>query len=290
MGLKVLHLWNMTAGRCGIKNFGQMFSTALRNAGCQVDDWDITYPAMKARGDRGEPDYMPANVGEYDVVHFGWHPITNNCHLSYHFADVVGVRSVYLHDIPPWSGCPCLEVFQVRMTSEPSPISTLEIPYPIVDWVDPKTLPPPNPEFTVGISGVREDGFHLVQEICERRGWELNVGEKGTWLSIEDEIRRLARSTVNVCWYHEQRGLSGTPGMMLGARRPLLINDSAMLRHMRGAVGVFHPSDLALEYALISFEVGWKARELWRYQQPIDPKRSWSTAAKQIITAWEAAR
>lgn len=281
--MRVLHLWNMTAGRCGIKNFGQMFSTAMRHAGCTVDDFDCTYPTLYQTG-----KYLPDNVDEYDVVHFNWHPITNNHYGAGHFAAVRGVRSIYLHDIPPFSGCPCIDAFQVRMTSEPSAISTLEVPYPIVDWVNPASLPPPNDHFTVGISGVRRDGFDVVAAVCEREGWTLNQSELGAWIALEDEIRRLARSTVNVCWYHEGRGLSGTPAMMLGARRPLLINQSPMLRHLHGIEGVLYRPGETLENMLAMVYEGQFG--LWReLSHGIDPTLSWSTYAQHVIRAWEAA-
>lgn len=277
MSLKVLHLWNMTAGRCGIRNFGNMFSIALRNAGCEVDDFDVCYPTLYATG-----KYLPDNVQDYDVVHFNWHPITNNHYGAGHFTGIHGVRSIYLHDIPPWSACPCLEPFQVRMTSEPSEISTLEVPYPIVDWVDPATLHTPGARFTVGISGVREDGFPAIRGICDSHNWLVNMSEPGAWLSIEDEVRRLSRSHVNVCWYHEARGLSGTPGMMLGSRRPLLINHSPMLRHLRDVHGVWQNDDL--EKALMLFEAF-----PVKGPQGIDPTLSWSTYAQRILMAWEEA-
>ena len=285
--MRVLHITNVSAGRCGVKNFGQMFTTAMRRAGCEVDEWDAEYSAIYARIQRGEPSYLPDNMDRYDVVHLNWHPITLNTYGTGHFDHIRGVKSIYLHDIPPHSGCPCLPAFSVRMTSEPSEISTLEVPYPICDWVDPKTLPPPNEEFTVGISGVRRDGFDAVVEVVERNGWILNASEPDAWISQEDEIRRLAKSSVNVCWYHEGRGLSGTPAMMLGSRRPLLINNSPMLRHLRGIEGVIYQPEHDLEYMLVQLQVtldGWLTS-----QQGVDSALSWSTYAPKVLAAWEEA-
>ena len=51
---------------------------------------------------------------------------------------------------------------------------------------------------------------------------------------MEDEIDRLGKSTVNVCWYSEGRGVASGPGTMISAGRPLVLNDSPMFDHLEG--------------------------------------------------------
>ncbi|KKK56402.1 hypothetical protein LCGC14_3064890, partial [marine sediment metagenome] len=175
---------------------------ALRRAGHEVDDWDGHYPVIYEKLQRDVPAYLPANANDYDVVHLNWHPASINHYLPEHFAGLDHpVLSIRVTDLPPWSGCPCLEPFTVRITAEPHELSTLVVPNPVVDWADERiAFPAPNEEFTIGFSGVRLDGYGVIKEICQAHGWALN--ESGAeWLTIEDEIRRLARSTVNVCWY-----------------------------------------------------------------------------------------
>ncbi len=229
--MRILHISNVSAKRCGTQNHAQQCSTALRRAGHAVIDWDGTYPVIYEKLQRDVPAYLPADANDYDVVHLNWHPASINHYTLEHFAGLDHpVLSVRLTDLPPWSGCPCLDAFTVRITAEPHALSTLVVPNPVVDWVE--DLPAPNKEFTVGVTGVRKDGYQIVKDACAARGWQFNASDPATWLSIEDEIRRLARSTVNVCWYTGVRGVAGAPSTCLASRRPLLINHSPMLRHL----------------------------------------------------------
>ena len=182
---------------------------------------------------------------------------------------------------------PCPGPGRVRITAEPHDLSTLVVPNPVPDWVD--DLPPPNDEFTVGITGVRGDGAAEVRAVCERHGWRLNASGK-EWLSIEDEIRRLARSTVNVCWYTGVRGVAGASSICLASRRPLIINHSPMLAHVRGLPGVWQVEDLGklLRWALESWQLYGTGRAL--AAQNIPYTLSWTTAAAKMIAAWEEAR
>lgn len=229
--LRVLVVGNFSRARCGIANYAHMTLGGLQRTGASVDHWDATYDGLYARREAGLPTYLPDNWADYDVIHHNWHPVAFNFYVPEHFHWPKGsgpLVSVYLNDIPPWSGCPFLDRCEAVIAAEPTPVATLVLPYPIPDWVT--DLPEPASEFTVGVSGVREDGFQLLREVCERHHWTLaeKPAQSGSWTSPEEEIRRLARNSVNVCWYAEGRGIAGTPSMALGSRRPLLLNQSSM--------------------------------------------------------------
>ncbi len=294
--MRILHISNVSAKRCGTQNHAQQCSTALRRAGHDVTDWDGTYPVIYEKLQRDVPAYLPADANDYDVVHLNWHPASINHYITEHFAGLTHpVLSVRLTDLPPWSGCPCLEAFTVRITAEPHELSTLVVPNPVIDWVD--DLPEPHTEFTVGVTGVRRDGYQIVKDVCARHGWRFNASDPKVWLSIEDEIRRLARSTVNVCWYRGVRGVAGGASTCLASKRPLIINGSPMLTHVQGLKGqVVQAEDL--EKILQSVYDFWTScvrghagpggMDLW--QAPRIEDLSWTTAAARMVTHWKEAR
>lgn len=291
MSPKVLHIWNVgAANTCGIRNFGEQLSTALRRAGAEVTDVDGDYPTVYREG------YLPVDMSPYDVVHLNWHPATLNHYVPVVLESVTRSRALlsgYLHDLPPHSSCPFLPSLDVVVSAEPYPHlhgqTPLVLPYPIIDWVT--GLPAPNPQFTVGCTGVRGDGLAELTELCERRGWTLNASIPGLWLAIDAEVRRLARSTVNVCWYHEERGLASAPSMCLGSGRPLLVNGSAMLRHLRHPL--VYQSTTTLEAALVYHHAWWTqggaVGSMFSLDLPQVPL-SWTAAAEQLLHTWEAAR
>jgi hypothetical protein len=285
--------------RCGMSNFSVQTGIALRRAGAEVDNWDGDYSVIYAKIQRNEPAYLPADLSPYDVVHFVWHPITINHYTVAHWP--TGPRplcSLFLGDLPPHSGCPCLESFPFRVSALPHAILStpssrgLVLPYPIIDWVE--DLPEPDPVFTVGYSGVRGDGRDLLQTICARHGWAFNASDPAQWLSIDDEVRRLARSTVNVCWYHEQQDIAGAPSTCLASRRPLLINRSAMLRHLFsygdelyiGECTDADPGELGVR--LLILESAWKLGVPLRRPFRVLHAHSWTTAARRLIREWES--
>lgn len=305
--MKILHIGNFgpdaTVGlRCGISNFSVQTSYALRRAGCDVTDWDGHYPTIYAKVQRGEPAYLPDGEWTYDVIHFTWHPLAINHYGSGHFLHqhpTGPLLSLYLTDLPPWSGCPCLDRFQVRMSAEPHEILAtpwhpgLIVAYPIIDWVPPGDRS--DDEFVVGWTGIRGDGLHLLEEICARRGWRLNKSDPDRWLSITAEIHRLQQSTVNVCWYWDQRNIAGAPSTCLGSRRPLLINRSNMFTHLRPYddeiyIGQQPGQDaVELEALLDRIHSDWQHGTVKQPQRVIDDL-GWQRAAPQMIAAWTEAR
>ena len=295
MSLRVLHPYNMTAGPCGIANFAQQWSTALRRAGCAVTDWNANYSVIHAREEAQEAGtYLPADAATYDVIIIGWHPAALNTYTADHFP-VESRLCVYLHDLPPWSRCPFEDRANLLVTSEPHPTrKTLVLPYPIVDWVN--DLPWPNAAFTVGWTGVRGDGQAELKAACATHGWQTNFSNPAVWLSIEDEIRRLARSTVNVCWYHEGRGTSGAASTCLASGRPLLINHSLMLRHLQNG-GLVRRRSGTLAEALRPLATQWHG-DHYRWEWDVDAQkadlslteRSWSAATDRLLTMWECTR
>lgn len=283
MALRILHPWNQSAGRCGIANFAEQWSTAMRHAGCEVTDWNADYSTIYRRREAGEPSYMPADAAEYDAILFGWHPGALNYYIADHFP--LGPKlAVYLHDIPPWSRCPFEDRADLLITSEPHPErKTYLMPYPVIDWVT--DLPPVHREFTVGWTGVRGDGLRELSHLCIRQGWRTNFSDPGHWLSIEDEVRRLATSTVNVCWYADARGLSGASSTCLASLRPLLINRSPMLRHLRNTgrqVVTAHESH-SLESALLVLKGLWDHLESPPNYHDVAERFAWRHAAARLV-------
>jgi hypothetical protein len=230
------------------------------------------------------------------VIHLNWHPIALNTYTPAHFPWPKGTGplvSVYLNDVPPWSGCPVADRAECLVAPEayeggPDHLMV----YPIPDWVT--DLPEPNPEFTVGLSGVRGDGHPEVRGVCETHGWTINATPEGPWATPEEEIRRLARSTVNVCWYHQQRGIAGTPSVMLGSRRPLLLNDSQMFRPWwAGSYAkelYLAQPHITLEEALKRIHGHWQADRLVLPGPDVYAFHGWTVAAQHLIWAWHAAR
>lgn len=224
--MKVLLVTNTSSLRCGVQLYGEQWRAALLRLGCEVDLWDGTYPAVRALG------YLPADVDRYDIVHVNWDPQTINHYLPQHVADVADRLSLFLHDVPPHSTCPIQAAARWVWAFEPGAGIT----------VLPHAVPPtpahcPRPEIgmtTIGVSGVRDDpGAAEVRDLCRRHGWNFNAprwwdGRDG-WLSTEEEIRRLAASSVNVCWYHTTgRGKSMAALFCVAARRPLVLSPSSM--------------------------------------------------------------
>jgi hypothetical protein len=282
----------MDATRCGIANFAEQCSTALRRAGAEVTDWNANYSSIYARREAGQPTYLPDDAADYDVILLGWHPIALNTYGADHFP-AGPLLAVYLHDLPPWSACPFEDRIDYVMTSEAYAKSACVLPYPVPDWVT--GLPDPADIFTVGLTGVRGDGHAEVREVCARYGWAVNASGE-TWLSLEDEVRRLARSTINVCWYHEGRGIAGAPSMCLASRRPLLVNTSPMLRHLHGhfsqVISVIPDSTGSPEACLRAVAQGAYGRHYLTRESPEDAtlRLGWGGAATYLLEQWAERR
>ncbi len=300
--MKILHVANFSAGNCGIKNFALQTSTALRRAGCDVTDWDGHYSTIYAKIQRQEPSYLPLDADTYDVLHFTWNPLAINHYNIDHFGPLThALLSIYLTDLPPYSACPAIDSFPIRVAAEEHPLihtprsNGCILPYPIIDWVD--DLPPAPEAFTVGWTGLRGDGIGAAEEVCRRRGWATNFTDRTegrAWLSPEDEVRRLAKSTVNVCWYHEYQNIASAPSMCLASHRPLLLNGSAMFMHLSAYadelyLSVTHESSVeALEEALHLVYLHWQADRL-RVPATILTDLSWAYGAQKLIATWQEA-
>jgi hypothetical protein len=288
--MRILVVGDFTRQPCGIRNFADQTVRALANhPSLEVDQWDGHYPLIYARREACQPAYLPDNAATYDVIHVNWHPIAFNTYGPDHFP-AGPLLSVYLNDIPPWSGCPFHDRADVRFAAEPAE-GCIELPYPVADWID---LPPPDPTFSVGCSTVRGDGVWKVREICAARGWAFRTPDHTTgWLPYEQEVQRIARNTVNVLWYFEGRGKSGGLSQAISAQRPVVISDSEMFSHFEAYHDELYASTRAqprsLENLLEEVYQDWQANTL-RYPRRAARERSWTWATAQMVAAWEAAR
>lgn len=297
--LRVLLVGDFTRQPCGIRNFlDQTFAALRRHPDVEVSIWDGHYPTVYARREAGEPAYLPADAAGYDVIHVNWHPIAFNTYTPAHFPAPRLVTSggytktfwrpilsVYLHDIPPWSGCPFHDRADVRFAAEPSP-DCIELPYPCADWID---LPPVDRGFIVGCSTVRGDGVSTVRQLCAREGWEFRVPDPASgWLTYAEDVQRLARNTVNVLWYGEARGKSGGVSQAISARRPVVCSGSQMFSHVWDYRDEIYFSN-DLEEALWQVHAEWEQGTLRRPLRAA-VEMSWSRATAAMVAAWEEAR
>ena len=285
--MRVLVVGDFTAQPCGIRNYLDQTYRALSNhPGLTVDKWDGHYPEIYRRREACEPTYLPDDAASYDVIHINWHPIAFNTYGADHFPDGP-LLSTYLNDIPPWSKAPFHDRADVRFTAEESP-GCVVLPYPVADWID--DLDHYELKFSVGCSTVRGDGVWKVQEICTARGWKLNLPDRSAgWLSYEDEVRRIARNSVNVLWYFEGRGKSGGLSQAISSRRPVVCSDSQMFTHFHDYHDeIYFAEGRPLEDVLEQVHFDWVHGQL-RYPRRAASERSWSNATAQMVAAWEAA-
>lgn len=223
--MRVLCISNWTIARCGVREYGDQFATALEAAGHQVDRWDGGYEACYRRG------YLPADLSAYDLLHLNWDPQTINHYLPQHFAGGPPL-SLMLHDVPPNSTCPVFDVARWRFAFEPTEGLDAILPEAIPD--ERPIAPSVSERVVIGVTGIRSDpGMALVQEVCQAEGWDCNTPvwwvDGADWLPRAAEITRLAASTINVCWYHTSgRGKSMAAMYCLAAGRPLILSGSSM--------------------------------------------------------------
>lgn len=291
--MRILVVGNFSDRRCGFQNFSLQTVTALRRAKHEVFSFDGTYSQVYAR--QQDPNFtfpqsfLPAAAADLDVIHVIWHPATLN-----HYSGATWPEGPVLS---VWNGCPAASCpFTDRMDVRWGVLGKEQPPhrqlwYPIPDWVT--DLPPAAPEFTVGYSGVRREGLGTLEAICRARGWVLNASDPEVWLSQEDEIRRLARSTVNVCWYgyaHDDR--SGSAMVCLASRRPLLTNTAPMFtqlapyahEHYRAIGGEGRE---VLESALETIYREWfDYEEGMRYPRQVLTDLSWTAAVAELEKGW----
>lgn len=225
--MRILVITNASTERCGVRAYGEEMIAAIRRAGHTVDVWDGTYSAVVAHG------YLPHASWRYDLLHLNWDPQAINHYLPEHFRPGLPPLSLFLHDVPPNSTCPVFDVARWRFGFEPG------------DGIQvvPEGIPPSPAGLSagpaaadrpiIGVTGIRNDpGMAMVADACQRHGWAFNAPSwwtGGPWLSTDDEIRRLSRSSVNVCWYQTTgRGKSMAACFCLAARRPLVLSPSTM--------------------------------------------------------------
>lgn len=289
-GLNVLLITNDSSTRCGVQLYGEIWAQTLRTLGCTVDIWDGTYPVVKAA-----ERWIPESTAAYDIIHFNWDPQTINHYLPQHFDGFEDRLSLFLHDVPPHSTCPVQGIARWVWAFEPV-AGGMVVPH----GVPPTPLGMPAATMhpiTIGVSGVRKDpGMDQVADLCRRRGWRLNAPAwqaGGAWLSTEDEIRRLARSTVNVCWYHTSgRGKSMAAMFCVAAGRPLVLSNSTMFSTLApydDADGIFHGGSIHAETLAATVHTALVHADRGRHiARRVSHDLAWTTILAPVVAAWEA--
>lgn len=299
--MKVCLIYNASDRRCGFVNYGQQTETALRRAAHDLTVWDGTYEQVYGRQQLPTTPYLgmfPPDVLTYDVVHTIWHAMTLNHYAGAPWEQLAGGPLLsWIDGGPSNASCPFKAHMQVRWGHYPRPIEEAYhvTPLPIPDWVT--DLPRPNPSFTVGATSVRGDGVEELRQVCVTHGWQTNLPQPGQWLSVEDEIRRLARSSVNVCWYDTPplwKDRAGAPSTALASRRPLLITDDSLLGHLWGYTDLYHGrlavrggpdlsaclTQITADHAAGTLNLPWKVLEDF----------SWTSVTTDFTRVWEEAR
>lgn len=296
--MRVLLIGNLSDTRCGFANFTNQMVTAMRRTpGAEIETFDGTYQTVYARQQQPDCAHMgmfPEDVGTFDVVHLIWNALTMN-----HYAGAPWDVLHQNHVIASWwdggpsdASCPFIDHMDVRWSNYPRH-GYYYMPYPVPDWVD--NLPETSTEFTVGASSVRGDGVPEIRQWCEKHGWAMNLPTPGNWLTVEDEVRRLARSSVNVCWYNTPplwHDRASAPSMLLASRRPILINEDPLVAHLRDypdEQGVYHgrrhEPGPHMEECLIGLHMLWRAGGLFLPDKPI-ADLSWTNCAAEFLRVW----
>lgn len=301
--MKVLLIGNLSDKRCGFQNFTAQMEHALQARGdVELTMYDGTYSAVYERQQlpgKVHNGFFPADVEDYNVVHLIWNAMTMNHYAAAPWQLLYDRRIVTSW----WDGGPSdaswpAEKLMACCWSDYPRAGFHYMHYPVPDWVDDLPGPPAFPHvFTVGASSVRGDGIAAVRQVCEKHGWAVNLPVPGQWLSIEDEVRRLSRSHVNVCWYNTPplwKNRASAPSMLLAAERPLLINDDPLVAHLLGytaAQGIYrgwkHAEDgPGLEAWLTVLSALHEAGTLGTSRLPAYELR-WTAAAREFVKTWE---
>jgi hypothetical protein len=292
--LRVCLIGNLSDRRCGFQNVTQQMITSLgKHPGIALTVWDGTYSSIYARQQEGHSGFFPLHTN-FDVVHLIWNAMTMNHYngAGWQYLIDQGIVTSWWDGGPSDASCPFIDFQQVRWSDYPRD-GYHHLDYPVPDWVD--HLPPPDPAFTVGASSVRGDGVPEIQAICESHGWAMNLPTPGVWLSVEDEIRRLARSTVNVCWYNTPplwHNRASAPSMLLASHRPLLINQDPLVAHLWDDPAVYHEREIrwngrGLENALV--ELSELSESELRVSWTAIDRLSWTRAAETFVSVWSQA-
>lgn len=109
-------------------------------------------------------------------------------------------------------------------------------------------------------------------------------------------MRRLARSSVNVCWYNTTplwRDRAGAPSTALASKRPLLITDDSLLGHLQGYYDLYHGRLIShggpgLDACLSAIQWDWAGGRL-RMPQQVLHDFSWTSVAQDFTRVWEEA-
>lgn len=284
--MKILFVTNASMERCGVRLYGAQMIDALRGAGIEVQIWDGGYEHCR------QEDYLPRGVPDYDLIHFNWDPQAINHYLPQHFAGYPPL-SLFLHDVPPNSTCPVQGEARWLFSFEPTPGS---IVLPEAVPTTPADLSmPPSDHIRIGVSGIRNDaGFLQVREVCTAHGWETSEPRwwsGGPWLSLEDEIRRLAACHVNVCWYHTSgRGKSMAAMICCAARRPLLLSNSTMFSALwpyRDEITIGRDYKALEDLLEACVEDAKDEAELGAVPDRVCRELAWSEVIKPVIAAWK---
>ena len=289
--MRILVVWNASDRRCGFQNYGAQTVRALANAGHHVVPFDGTYSQVYQRREAGADPFLPENGHTYDVIHVIWHAMTLN-----HYSGATWPKGPSAPLLSFWDGgpsncwCPFVDAMDVKWCCYPKE-GYRDQWYAIPDWVD--DVPAPDPQFTVGVSSIRGDGVPEIVATCERNGWAINQPAPDQWIPLEDEVRRLARSTVNVSWYDTiplWKDRAGGPSTLLASGRPLLITDDSLLGHLVDAPDLYHGKIAArggpdLETSLKAIEADWTAGTL-RLPQETVQRLSWSESVKVFEQGW----
>lgn len=294
--MKILLIGNMTDRRCGFANFTSQMVTALLRANADVTPWDGTYSTVYHRREQGHAHagFFPPGVEDYDVVHIIWNAMTMN-----HYSAAPWDRLLEAGRVTSWwdggpsdAYCPFLSWMQVRWAAYENE-DRIYCPYPVPDWVD--DLPEPAEEFTVGASSVRGDGVDEIRMVCQDRGWKMNLPTPGAWIPMEEEVRRLARSTVNVCWYNTPdiwKDRASAPSMLIASKRPLLINQDSLVAHLHHYSDIYHGKRFPIREGpgmLECLDALYKNPARQCPNQAFEDL-SWTKAATLFLKTWEDSR
>jgi len=291
--MRIAVISNFSDRRCGFQNFSVQLVTALRRAGHTGVDWDGTYSAVYARQQTGSEAFLPPDAASFDVIHVIWSAQTLN-----HYSGATwpaGPLLSFWDGGPSDAYCPFRGAFSCLWTCyDRAAEGYHENWYPIPDWID--DLPETASEFTVGCTSVRGDGVAEIAEVCTRQGWAMNLPTPGVWIPLEDEVRRLARSTVNVSWYQTPplwKDRAGAPSMALASHRPLLISRDSLLSHLEGFPDLYHGilkvhGGEGLERALEHIYEDWYAYKLIYPSEVLD-RLSWTRSVALYESVWSRA-
>jgi hypothetical protein len=229
--MRILYVTDWSTQRCGIAAFGHEMVQALQaDPELEVTVWNANYPHLHALEEKGLPAYMPADAEDYDVVFMNWHPGSCNHYLPQHLP-TKPVIAAFLHDLKRYSWCPYEERIDLPFASEPNPEGWIPMAYPCSDYDPPVKWQPGDP-IRIGWSGIRGDGKGDILQLCEKYGWQPNIPSE-RWLSTEEEIDRLALSTVNVFFYRSGQGRASAVMKAVAAQRPIVLSNSPMFDYYR---------------------------------------------------------